>query len=118
MTNSEIKKIATGFKRGLLNKRSSALMCFAVAAPLCSYLRCLGVECELVEGAVGRINHFWILLPNKKILDPTSNQFSDPFTGKKMPSVYIGEKPAWYSLSFEPPGDNITETGGKDAKKA
>lgn len=42
-------------------------------------------------------NHFWILLDDGRIIDPTADQFNEI---KKInaPKVYLGEKPNWYML--------------------
>jgi len=101
MTDTEIKKIASGFTKGLLGKRKSNSMCLAVTAPLQGYLSFCGLETELIEGEikVGKItwNHFWLKLPDGRILDPTANQFKTP-DGKDMPKLYLGKKPDWYKL--------------------
>lgn len=88
------------FRKWILCGRSPERMCFAVCAPLVSYLSFGGWECELIEGEVcveqdaGRQQHFWIEI-GTVIVDPTASQFLTP-AGKGMPLVYIGPRPSWY----------------------
>jgi hypothetical protein len=94
--------IALGFRRGILGKRSSDMMCYAICAPLQGYLRMIGHDTEIVKGRLKPtkrvewlIDHYWLKLPDGRILDPTADQFNAP-DGGQMPKVYIGEKPEWY----------------------
>jgi hypothetical protein len=91
------------FRKGIIGKRSSDLMCFAVCAPLQGYLGMLGYETKLVKGEIDVsadyvIGHYWLALPDGRIIDPTADQFESP-TGEKMPEVYIGERPEWYRVT-------------------
>lgn len=92
-------RIATDWRRGILQGRSSARMCYAVCAPLEGYLRAVhGISAELVEGEIqieDVAQHFWLELADGRILDPTADQFTKP-DGAPMPEVYIGERPGWY----------------------
>jgi hypothetical protein len=101
MTDKELIKITGQFTKGLLGKRKSNGMCFAVSAPLQGYLSACGLETELIEGEIkiGKDihNHCWLKLPDGRILDPTANQFKTP-DGKDMPITYLGKKPKWYKL--------------------
>jgi hypothetical protein len=95
-----LRRIATDFRQGILGTMPSARMCFAVCAPLEGYLRAaLGVSAELVEGELRLgedvAQHFWLELPDGRILDPTADQFATP-SGEPMPEVYIGVRPGWY----------------------
>lgn len=77
-------------------------MCYAVCAPLSSFLEMCGCENELTEGIVKlnghnkgiTINHFWLTLPDGRIIDPTGSQFNG-MGNENMPVVYVGEKPQW-----------------------
>ena len=91
---NEIRRIATGFRKGILGKKSSKAWCFAVSSALVGYLELCGYPCQLVEGTVGDWGHYWLEY-NGIIIDPTADQFRTP-EGKDMPPVYIGVKPAWY----------------------
>lgn len=95
-----IYRIAKSFRSGILGKRPSDQMCFAVCAPLQSLLATLGYESDLVEGHIKSShyvgNHYWLKLSDGRIIDPTADQFPKP-TGEPMPEVYIGEKPEWYT---------------------
>jgi hypothetical protein len=89
-----LRQIVSEFRKGILGKRNSAAMCYAVCAPLQSYLGLIGYETELVEGDFGTTNHYWLELPDGTIIDPTADQFSTPM--RKMPKIYIGPLPDWY----------------------
>ena len=95
MTDKELRRCAASFRRGILGKRPSIMMCFAVCAPLQGYLSFLGVETELEEICVGDGNHFWLRLNDGRVLDPTADQFAD-YGGFKG-AVYIGpeRKPSY-----------------------
>lgn len=102
MTDRQLKQTAIGFRRGILGKRSSDLMCFAVCAPLQGYLSMLGVETVLVKGVFHKsaaesvhMEHYWLRLPDGRILDPTADQFTGD-EGQPMPKVYIGALPDGY----------------------
>lgn len=101
MSDKELIKIASGFTKGLLNKRESKNMCFAVSLPLQGYLSICGVETEIIHGEIELkneiCNHFWLKLPCGRILDATANQFKTP-EGKEMPKIFIGKKPEWYKI--------------------
>lgn len=98
MSRRELRETVTAFRKGILNGRDSDQMCFAVCAALQGWLRFLGVETELVEGDFGRTDHYWLALPDGRIIDPTADQFTTP-AGEKMPKVYIGDRPLWYRLA-------------------
>lgn len=72
-----------------------------VTAPLQSYLSFLKVESKLIEGFVtigeAITNHYWIELPDGRIIDPTADQFNE-IKKQDMPKVYLGQKPDWYML--------------------
>ena len=97
MTNNQIKKYASDFRKGLLKDYPSESMCFVVTSPLATLLILEGIQCELTEGMVGKCHHFWIEFPNGNILDPTADQFKTP-EGQDMPKVYIGQLPEWYKI--------------------
>jgi hypothetical protein len=98
MSDKEIKRICLDFRKGLLGKKSSELMCFAVSSPLQAVLSLCDYETKLVSGEVKTccytINHYWLEMEDGRIIDATADQFND--AGKKMPKVYIGEKPEFY----------------------
>jgi hypothetical protein len=85
-----IRAVAASFRRGILGKRAARDMCFAVCAPLQSYLSLCGVETRLVEGNFGTTNHFWLELLDGTIIDPTADQFPE----LNLPAIYIGPRPA------------------------
>lgn len=105
--DKELLRIVSGFRRGILGNKKSHLKCFMVASPLCSYLNVIGVDCVLKSGYVTMppntgwgpdstfMKHYWIELPDKRILDCTADQFSKHLC-KDMPKVYLGEKPTWF----------------------
>jgi hypothetical protein len=96
MQHSELLKLVTDFREGILDGKPSVRMCFAVCAPLSSYLDFVGVENELIEGEAGDMQHFWIKLPDGNIIDPTADQFFLLWGCNKMPPVYIGPQTDLY----------------------
>ena len=95
MTDAELIEFASEFREGILEGRSSWMMCFAVAAPLAGLLKMHGVDAVLKEGDLGELNHFWLCLPDGRVLDPTADQFND-FGVELMPSVYLGPPTAMH----------------------
>ena len=93
MTDKQLKRYVSDFRKGLLEGHPSNAMCFVVTSPLASLLRLEGVDCELIEGEIinnGSIwGHFWIKLADGRILDPTADQFG-------LVSIYLGPKPESY----------------------
>jgi hypothetical protein len=85
-----IRAVAASFRHGILGKRPARDMCFAVCAPLQSYLSLCGVETRLVEGNFGATNHFWLELPDGTVIDPTADQFPE----LNLPATYVGPRPA------------------------
>lgn len=94
MTDTELLKYVTEFRKGILGRHASKAMCLAVCMPLSCLLTLEGVENTLVEGEVGEWNHYWLELPDGRILDPTADQF-----GGFLP-VYLGPlPPEWEVVS-------------------
>ena len=99
MSDKELLKTVTQFRKGILGKKSPLTMCWAVCAPLSTFLNGCGVENELTEGEVHlsghnegiTIGHFWITLSDGRIIDPTISQFNK-MGHASMPAVYFGEK--------------------------
>lgn len=102
MTDKQLIKTTKEFTKGLLGKRQDKGMCYAVCAPLQSYLSFIGCETQMCEGEIqqdeGLWNHFWLQLSDGRILDPTASQFIAP-DGTKLPDIYLGEKPEWYKTN-------------------
>lgn len=101
MSDDELLDVCSGFRDGILDCAryggKSDGMCYAVSMALGGYLAWLGFECRLIEGAVGRSNHFWLQHPDGRIIDATADQFS---TEKRpMPKVYLGSKPKHYRVA-------------------
>lgn len=92
---THLRRIVSGFRSGVLNRRRSKDRCWMVSAPLQALLVVLGHDCELTEGQIRERPHFWITLRDGRIIDATADQFRDP-DGEKMPTIYIGAKPSWY----------------------
>jgi hypothetical protein len=88
VSDGELLKLATEFRKGLLGKRSSARMCSAVSWALQGWLAAFGVETEAVTVDLGHTEHVYLRLPDGMILDATADQFST--TEKPMPPVYLG----------------------------
>lgn len=95
MKKPPLYRTVLSFRKGILGKQESDRMCYAVCAPLQSFLKVLGYETELIEGDFRFTNHYWLRLPNGQIIDPTADQFTTP-GGAPMPKVYIGKMPEWY----------------------
>jgi len=103
MTDKELIKVVTGFRRGILGRRKSTKMCYAICWPLQGYLHITGFKTKLTEGTIKLIghnkgviiNHFWLTLKDGRILDPTADQFNG-MGHDDMPKVYLGKKPDYY----------------------
>ena len=89
MSPYELRRAVTSFRRGILGRRSSRSMCFAVCAPLQGWLSCCGLETDMMEADFGKTNHVWLRLATDEIIDPTADQFD-------LVPVYIGPWPAVY----------------------
>lgn len=83
MTDDELRQFAWEFRVGILGEKGSPEgMCYAVAAPLEGLLRFYGMQVKLVEADHSRnsdasyINHFWIELPDGRVLDRPSTSFA------------------------------------------
>ena len=94
MTDRRLVSVARAFRHVILGRGlgrgPSRLMCFAVCLPLQGYLSVIGFETTLVEATLkhkhGKMNHFWLELPDGRILDPTADQFG-------LEPVYLGPVP-------------------------
>jgi hypothetical protein len=99
LNDKTLIQLSTQFRYGVIGRKSSSKECYKVAAPLCAYFKFLKVECSLIEGYVtigeAITNHYWLALPDGRILDPTADQFNE-VKKQNMPKVYLGEKPQWY----------------------
>lgn len=91
MTDTALVKQVEAFRSGILWHTTSHGMCFAVSAPLQAYLSFLGLHTKLVQGRYKRMEHYWLELPDGRILDATADQFS-----VTMPAVYLGALPKYY----------------------
>lgn len=95
MTDKALLKTVTAFAKGVTQGNSSK-KCYMVSYPLSSYLSMIGVDNELVEGEVETTDHiwghWWIKLPDNRIIDATASQFTE----LNMPAVYFGELPKQY----------------------
>ena len=89
MTDRQLVKYAREFRRGVLGKRSSFMMCAAVCLPLETILSMAGVDVTIVESHFAEVNHIWLRLPDGRILDPTADQFG-------LEPVYLGPLPLIY----------------------
>lgn len=94
-TDRQIYKIVREFRSGMLGPRGRGdSMCFAVCGPLVGLLRAMGIEAELRMAwlklcEIGTSNHFWIELPDGRVIDPTADQFNH-MLGRKLPKIYFG----------------------------
>lgn len=99
MTDKELKKIVTGFTKGILGNQSTAHKCYIVCSPLSTYLEFCGIGNKLTEGVLrfgkDEYHHFWITLKDGRIIDPTADQFNE-VSGLKSPMVFVGQNPGYY----------------------
>ena len=96
MDETELLHEVTEFRAGILDGRAPMDMCFVICAPLSGYLSFIGYPCEMTEGNIDGVQHFWLVTADGTIIDPTADQFDKP-DGKSMPSIYIGGRPTWYN---------------------
>lgn len=93
MNDKRLIKFVSSFRKGILGKGTSDGMCFAVCAPLVTLLNMSGVKGTLTKGDVEFVpfesNHFWIMLDDGRVIDPTADQFNNR-TCRQMPPVYLG----------------------------
>lgn len=95
MTHAALKRLVRALRDEILDGEDPAGWCYRVSSPLRGYLAAVGVECKLIRGSVHGNYHFWLELPDGRIIDATASQFRRP-NGRAMPLVYIGERPEWY----------------------
>ena len=105
MTDKDILKLVTGFRKGILGRSSPLKKCFMVCSPLVTFMNGCGIECYLTEGEFAlssfknndgiEIGHYWITLKDGRIIDPTASQFNG-MREEEMPLVYFGDKPDYY----------------------
>ena len=101
MSDDELVGFATEFRQGLLDGKSSEMMCFAVCSALAGLLEFHGVSTELVEGDLGEFNHCWLRLSDGRVLDPTADQFNS-YGFDPLPPVYLGQPTKIHPASLEP----------------
>lgn len=98
MKDAALKQIARDMRDGILGKRSSRLMCMAIAAPLQSFLSGVynfSTELETVD--FPDCNHVWLRLPDGRILDVTADQFG-------LDAIYLGQVPELYERLMKEAG--------------
>jgi hypothetical protein len=89
MPDDKLVEYARSFRRGIIEDKPSDRYCFMICAPLTTLLNVEGCMCRMVEGQVahdGGRNHYWIVFPDGRVLDPTLDQFGDD-----RPDVYLGD---------------------------
>lgn len=91
MTDKQLLRTASEFRKGLLGNHPSDCMCRVVCYPLCGLLHTMGVDVEILDVEVGGALHAVIELADGRILDPTADQF-----GIGLPPVYLGKLPDVY----------------------
>lgn len=89
MTDKQILKIATEFRKGMLGKRDSLGTCGMVCFALQGLLGAYGLQTRLYESEWGEGNHIWLMLDDGRVLDPTIDQFN--YITPKYPVVHLGE---------------------------
>lgn len=88
MSDKMLLRITRSFRRGILGKNSSDMMCAVVCYPLHSLLHLMGEDLTCVEVLLKTKNHVFLRLSDGRILDPTADQFDGP-------PVYLGS-PQWF----------------------
>jgi hypothetical protein len=86
MTDQELVSVVLKFRRGIIGRRRSTGMCWCVCAPLGTMLEIMGVDNDLIEGTVHGEHHFYLMLRDGRVLDPTGDQFK----GLNLPKVFLG----------------------------
>ena len=100
MTDAQLIKFCREFRKGVLGKRNSEMMCFAVVLPLATLLDMHGIRSMIMESDLGTTNHIWLQLDDGRCLDPTADQFNNERDGRNMPDVYLGQVPVWYRMDY------------------
>lgn len=99
MTDNQLLKISTQFRKGVLGKSSPVDQCFVVSSALCGYLNFMGLECRLEEAVLDMekadFHHWYIRLKDGRIIDATASQFNAD-SRQEMPIVYVGKCPDYY----------------------
>lgn len=95
MTDAELVEFVTEFREGILGCDPPHMMCFAVCAPLVTFLNMHGVACKIVSGEDDEQNHFWLVLADGRVLDPTADQFNGS-QHRPLPPVYLGPSTAMH----------------------
>lgn len=100
-----LRRIARQFVAGIMEGSNSKDMCFVVCNPLTAYLNFLGIECELTEGEIfndqGKWHHYWVTLPDGRVIDPTADQFIKP-NGKRLKNLWVEIAPENYQPIKKP----------------
>ncbi len=111
MCDDQLISLVTDFRSGVLDciryGGDASGMCLALSAPLQAYLFGCGIQTALEEG----INHFYLVLPDGRILDPTADQYgyAPVYLGPRLP---IHNKPCHdISILTRPEGRVLLATG-------
>lgn len=93
-TDDELIALAWDFRVQLIGERGMSFgMGSTIAAPLASHLNDHGLDVELCESDHSDLpnspwhEHYWIALPDGRVLDPTYDQFFE----EEPEPVYIGK---------------------------
>ncbi len=99
---TSLRQMVAGFSNGIIGRGKSTGMCFMVCVALQGYLEFAGYPCRLIKGEIdGEVEHYWLELPDGKIIDPTTDQFNYRFKNKRLSRPYIGARPRWYKIIKE-----------------
>lgn len=92
--DKNILRMARGFRAGVLEGRTSEMMCVAVSWPLQAFLEAaMGLKSTLMCSDLGYVEHIWIKLQDGRCLDATADQLNVRRNGQKFPKVYLGPVP-------------------------
>ena len=105
MTDDELRQIAWDFRSVMIGETASSEgCCFLISAPLAGLLHSYGVACELVgcdfpeSAETEAAHHFWIALPDGRVLDPTFDQFCS----EEPVAIYLGPPTEFHPANEAP----------------
>jgi hypothetical protein len=93
ISRSRLRRVAGDFRTQLAGANPAAGV-----TPLLDHLISVErLECARVDGFVSGHAHSWVELADGTTVDLSADQFLHP-SGRPMPPVYVGVRPAWYRV--------------------
>jgi hypothetical protein len=96
MSDEELIKSAEWVRSVFVGDDTSEGWCVVVSTAIQLSLREVGIEAVITRGNiahVGETEHYWLTLPDGRIMDGTSDQFPEIEGGGMMPAIYLGRLP-------------------------